>query len=87
MRLIVPKLKLGVDASSTAVSSSRRRISEAYLLITGPGPQVTVGFMGFWVSLCNWLHPLGRRVVLRWASLAVSPPACPPARLASDVGR
>lgn len=80
MRLIVPKLKLGVDASSTAVSSSRRSISEAYLLIIGPGPQVTVGFLGYgFMGVSVQLAPSsGRRVVLRWASLAVSPPACPP---------
>lgn len=75
MRLIVPKLKLGVDASSTAVLNSRRSISEAYLLIIGPGPQVTVGFMGVSVQLAplnDVSYCVGHHLQL--ARL----PACPP---------
>jgi hypothetical protein len=73
MRLNVPKLKLGVDASSTAVLSSRRSISEAYLFNYWPG---AAGDGWVYGCLCV-IGSSERRVVLRWASLAVSPPARP----------
>lgn len=60
MRPILPKLKLGVDASGLPY-----RVPEEARLTFYYWPQVTVGFGAFAA-----IGSRGRRVVLCWASLA-----------------